>query len=454
MRRLVLLIILGTGLLTACVSSGIAPVTEPEPTTAVALSNTRPAPAVTVEPIETASAAILSTAIPKATSATVDAAPTIEPIEEPTTEPTRQPQTPINSIALEPLPVSGLEKITGLTHAFDKRLFVLEQVGRIRIIENDELLPAPFLDIRDRVGSVDSEQGLLGLAFHPDYATPGAKYEGTFFINYTDYSGNTHISRFSVSGDDPYRADPSSEINYLTITQPYSNHNGGSLAFGPDGYLYAGVGDGGSQNDPQKNGQNLSALLGKVLRLDVDSVDGRYAIPIDNPFANDQNARPEIWAYGLRNPWRMSFDRATGDLYIADVGQNTYEELNFQPAGSSGGQNYGWSIMEGNHCLSGGNCDQSGMVIPIFEYDHSQGCSISGGYIYRGERYPEMSGNYFASDYCSGIIWRLFFDGNRWLSDQLLDSDLLVSSFGEDVHGELYVLNYWSGEIYRLTPGE
>lgn len=453
MRRLhLLLITFGIVLLSACNNGKAQQPPEPQPTIAIVV-NTLPAPVVTAEPIENAGAPSPTIEAEEPISPTASI-PMSTPTAEPTAEPTPVPEAPIQSISLIPLPVQGLEKLTGLTHAFDERLFVLEQVGRIRIIENNELLPTPFLDIRDRVGSADSEQGLLGLAFHPDYATPGARYEGYFFVNYTDYSGNTHISRFLVSRGDPYRADPNSEVNYLTVKQPYGNHNGGSLAFGPDGYLYAGLGDGGSQNDPQGNGQNLSTLLGKVLRLDVDSEDGRYTVPTDNPFVGQGDSRPEIWAYGLRNPWRMSFDRATGDLYIADVGQNTYEEVNFQLAGSKGGENYGWSIMEGLHCLSGSNCNKTGLILPIFEYDHSQGCSISGGYVYRGEQYPEMAGNYFFSDYCSGTIWRLFDDGDTWVGDPLGNSGLIISSFGEDVHGELYVLNYWYGEIYRLTPGE
>lgn len=453
MRHLTrLILILVVGLLSACNGGGTEPTAEPEPTAAI-VTNTLPAPAVTVATVEATNTFIPIIESEGTATPTVGAEPTAEPTDEPTAEPTTPPQTPVQSIALEQLPVRGMEKITALTHAFDERLFVLEQVGRIRIVENNEVLSQPFLDIRDRVGSAASEQGLLGLAFHPDYATPGARHEGHFFVNYTDYSGDTHISRFSVFPDDPYRADPNSEAEYLFVDQPYANHNGGSLAFGPDGYLYAGLGDGGLSNDPLKAGQDLTTLLGKVLRLDVSSVDGAYAIPADNPFVGVEGARAEIWAYGLRNPWRLSFDRATGDLFIADVGESSYEEVNFQPAASPGGENYGWTIMEGSYCRSNGTCDQRGLVLPIFEYDHSQGCSITGGYVYRGRQYPELTGNYFVSDYCSGIIWRLFHDGTRWLSNPLMDSDLIISSFGEDVHGEIYALNYWNGGIYRLTPG-
>lgn len=356
----------------------------------------------------------------------------------------------MTSIFLEPVTTGGMQQVTGLTHAFDKRLFVLEQAGRIRIVADGQVLGQPFLDITDRVGSSASEQGLLGLAFHPGYATPGAAGEGIFYVNFTDQNGDTRVSRFSVTADDPNRADPSSEVVYLTQDQPYPNHNGGSLAFGPDGYLYIGLGDGGRANDPLEAGQDLTTLLGKVLRIDVDSADNAYTVPGDNPFVQWEGARPEIWAYGLRNPWRFSFDRATGDFFIADVGQAQWEEVNFQPADSAGGENYGWVIMEGSHCFQADTCDQTGLMLPIFDYDHSNGCSVTGGYVYRGEMFPAMTGNYFTSDYCSGKIWRLFNDGVTWLADELLDSDLVISSFGQGADGELYVLNYWNGGIYRL----
>lgn len=448
MRKSLLFVFILLGALsTACSAGGDEPPSVTDLPTSIPTTREMPDPVVIIEATNTYIPII--EADPTA-AATVTL--TAEPTGEPTVIPTPTPNSPATSVGVVPVITQGLEKVTFLTHAFDERLFVLEQVGRIRIIENNQLLTTPFLDIRDRVGSVASEQGLLGLAFHPDYATPGAAGEGLFYVNYTDYNGDTHISRFSAVDGEPNLADPSSEVDYLTLDQPYQNHNGGSLAFGPDGYLYAGLGDGGSANDPIGAGQDLSTLLGKILRLDVDSVEDAYAIPADNPFVGSTDARPEIWAYGLRNPWRISFDRATGDLFIADVGQNQWEEVNFQPASSTGGENYGWSIMEANHCLSSNNCDQSGLVMPIFEYDHSQGCSITGGYIYRGQLYPELTGNYFASDYCSGIIWRVFYDGSRWVIDPLLDSDLIISTFGEDVNGELYVANYWNGGIFRLTP--
>ncbi len=442
---LILIVILGT-LTARCSGAEIEPAASAEPNSAVT-PPTLPAPVVTQEAADVA----VVTAEPTETPPAATELPTATPIEA-TAEPTFVPviTSPVSGIALEPIITGGLQQITFLTHAFDDRLFVLEQMGRIRIVENGQVLVQPFLDITDRVGSTSSEQGLLGLAFHPDYATPGAASEGMFFVNYTDKNGNTQIARYSVSSDDPDLADPASEVIYLTQEQPYANHNGGSLAFGPDGYLYAGLGDGGSANDPLQAGQDLSTVLGKVLRLDADAADAEFAIPDGNPFVGVAGARPEIWAYGLRNPWRFSFDRATGDFYIADVGQNTWEEINMQPAQSLGGENYGWRIMEGSHCFQADSCDQDGLVLPIFDYDHSQGCSVTGGYVYRGQLYPALTGNYFVSDYCTGTIWRLFAEGDSWRTDVVLDSDLVISSFGEDVNGELYVLNYWSGGIFRL----
>lgn len=451
MRKYILLMLVAIIALTAaCSSDGVEPgaVVVTEPTSS-------PDPTPLPPQVETPEAT--NTFIP-IVEAEVTPTATSTPIQSPTIEPTTSPTpitvAPVDTIALQPLITTGLEKITFLTHAFDDRLFVLEQVGRIRIVENNQLLDQPFLDITDRVGSVSSEQGLLGLAFHPDYATPGAPAEGQFFVNYTDYSGNSHISRFTVTADDPNRAESQSEIVYLTQNQPYPNHNGGSLAFGPDGYLYAGLGDGGSANDPLQAGQDLSTVLGKILRIDVDSAENEYTIPTDNPFAGVANAKPEIWAYGLRNPWRFSFDKVTGDFYIADVGQNQWEEINYQPASSQGGENYGWRIMEASHCFQAQSCDQTGLTLPIFEYDHTQGCSITGGYVYRGQSYPQLTGNYFVSDYCSGTIWRLFNDGERWLQDIVMETDLIISSFGEDANGEIYVLNYWSGGIHRIITGQ
>jgi len=339
-----------------------------------------------------------------------------------------------------------LDEPVDLKHAGDGsgRLFVIEQPGRIRIVENGELLPDPFLDIEPLVNSRGNEQGLLGLAFHPDYAA-----NGLFFVNYTDVNGDTVVARYAVSADDPSRADPASAKIILQVDQPFPNHNGGDLVFGPDGYLYIGLGDGGSGGDPQGNGQNLNALLGKMLRIDVNHGDP-YAIPPDNPFAGRAGARPEIWAYGLRNPWRYSFDRATGDLYIADVGQNAYEEVDFQPADSRGGENYGWNKYEGFHAYDGGATD--GLTMPVAEYAHAVGgCSVTGGYVYRGPSLPALNGVYLYSDYCSGQVWALYRTASGWENVALLNAFFLISSFGEDEVGELYLLDHGGGAVYQLV---
>jgi glucose/arabinose dehydrogenase len=340
----------------------------------------------------------------------------------------------------------GLEMPVFATHAGDGsgRLFVLEKGGSIRVIDASGLLPQPFLNIRARVGSSGSEQGLLGLAFHPAFVQ-----NGRFFVYYTDRNGDTVIARFQANTERT-AADPASEVVLLTETQPAANHNGGMLAFGPDGMLYAGLGDGGSAGDPWNNGQSLNTLLGKLLRIDVDNGD-TYAVPADNPFVGQGGVRPEIWAYGLRNPWRFSFDRATGDLYIADVGQNQWEEVNYQKANSPGGENYGWKVMEGLHCYGSNSCDQTGLVLPVAEYDHGQGCSVTGGYVYRGAAQPSLQGAYFYGDYCSGYIWALSRpEVDRWQSDLLLESGAPISSFGESEAGEVLVVAL-NGMVYRLV---
>ena len=341
--------------------------------------------------------------------------------------------------------VGGLDLPIGLTNAGDgsDRLFVLEQAGLILIHQDGNLLPDPFLDIRDRA-SCCGERGLLGLAFHPDYSD-----NGFFYVNYTDLNGDTVIARFSVS-DDPYRALPESEERLLQIPQPYGNHNGGVVEFGPDGYLYIGTGDGGSAGDPHGYGQALNTLLGKVLRLDVDGGDP-YEIPPDNPFVVDGHALPEIWVYGLRNPWRFSFDRLTGDLYIADVGQNAWEEINYLPAGSPGGANFGWNYFEGNHPYRGEPPSGLGLVFPVVEYDHDQGCSVTGGVVYRGQSLPAWQGIYLFGDFCSGYIWGLIqtIDGD-WQKELLFETGALITSFGEDENGEVYLVDY-GGVIYRLV---
>jgi glucose/arabinose dehydrogenase len=347
---------------------------------------------------------------------------------------------------------AGLSKPLGLVHAGDDsgRVFVLEQGGLIKVVENGQLLSRPFLDLTGQVSPIGpgySERGLLGLAFHPRF-----RANGLFFVNYTDRRGDTQVVRYRASPADRNVADPASAMTILTQPQPYANHNGGHLAFGPDGYLYIGLGDGGSANDPQGNGQNLATWLGKLLRIDVDGGEP-YAIPPDNPFRARAGARPEVWAYGLRNPWRYSFDRATGDLYIADVGQNAWEEIDVQPAGSPGGENYGWNLMEGAHCRAGVACDRSGLSLPVAEYGRSAGCSVTGGYVYRGSAQPGLVGAYVYGDYCSGRVWGLARGtAGSWRSAELLQAPhVQLSSFGEDEAGEVYLTSLGEGVVYRLV---
>jgi glucose/arabinose dehydrogenase len=322
------------------------------------------------------------------------------------------------------------------------RLFILEKAGVIKIILHGSLLPEPFLDISDRVGSAGSEQGLLGIAFHPNYASIGF-----FYVDYTGQDGNIVISRFHVSAN-PDQADRASEKVILRIEHPFRNHNGGQLAFGPDGYLYIGVGDGGSEGDPRLYGQNMNVLLAKILRIDVDHGDP-YSIPPDNPFVKG-GGRPEAWLTGLRNPWRFSFDSQTGDLFIGDVGQDNWEEVDFLPAGSKGGENYGWSFREGFHPYKGNPPANLKLVDPVTEYGHDQGCAIIGGYIYRGKTLPEWDGIYFFGDYCSGNVWGLLHkpDGS-WQSRLLFNTSVQISSFGQDQDGEIYLLSY-NGQVFQL----
>lgn len=455
MSRFLLPLVLIVILLAGCVpaSSDETPGTSVDPVAATlspaTLQPTTAAPTLP-PPVQEPAAEPSQTYVPIVQS---DETPT--PVPPTTTpQPTPTPTTPIDSIRLEPVLSGGLNAPLYVTHAFDDRLFVVEQPGRIRIIENGQLLQEPFIDLRDRVGSVGSEQGLLSLAFHPQYAQAGAAGSGKFYVNYTDYSGTTTISRFSVDPAAPNLADKTSEVVLLTVDQPYANHNGGLLKFGPDGYLYVGLGDGGSANDPLNNGQSPNTLLGSILRLDVSDGGESYSIPADNPFVGDTNRLDEIWAFGVRNPWRFSFDRLTGDLYIADVGQNLWEEVNFQPAASTGGENYGWNILEGTHCFRSDPCDETGLILPVAEYSHAPHCSVTGGYVYRGSAYPEMTGNYFFGDYCSGAIWRLYPDGTGgWDMASVLDSDLVLPSFGEDVHGELYAIDRTNGAIFQIVPG-
>jgi len=346
---------------------------------------------------------------------------------------------------------SGFERPVAVTNTgYDERLFVVEQTGRIRILEDGQVLATPFLDVSAKI-STGGERGLLSVAFHPDYDD-----NGRFFVNYTDRAGNTVISEYRVSSE-PNVAAADSERVLLTFEQPYANHNGGQLAFGLDGYLYIGTGDGGAANDPLNAGQDLSTLLGKLLRIDVDNdVDNGdpYAVPEGNPFVGQEGARPEIWAYGLRNPWRFSFDQQTGDLFIADVGQNAFEEVNFQPSSSTGGENYGWRVAEGAHCFEPAQgCDTAGITMPIMEYSHRSGAgrSITGGYLYRGNAVSTLEDAYIFGDFVSGNIWASTFNGENWATVQLFNTNYAIAAFGQDAAGELYVLDYNTGTLYRFS---
>jgi glucose/arabinose dehydrogenase len=327
------------------------------------------------------------------------------------------------------------------------RLFVVQKGGTIRVIDHGALFPDPFLDLSAKV-STGGEQGLLGLAFAPDYDS-----SGRFVVHYTDANGNTRVSLFRVSTD-PSRADPASETLLFAATQPFSNHNGGQILFGPDGYLYLGLGDGGSAGDPQGRGQDLGEPLGSILRLSIAAAPA--TAPADNPFVGRTGARPEIWSYGLRNPWRFSFDRTTGDLYIADVGQSAWEEVDVSTpaAGAGKGINFGWNIMEGNHCYQASSCDRAGLAPAVLEYDHGQGCSISGGYVYRGAAIPALQGHYFYADYCQGWV-RSFRYADGGVSDEAdwptLRPGGSVPSFGEDAAGELYVVSA-EGTVWKIVP--
>ncbi|MBL8130700.1 MAG: PQQ-dependent sugar dehydrogenase [Anaerolineae bacterium] len=351
--------------------------------------------------------------------------------------------------------VGGFIRPLYLTHAGDGsgRLFVVEQGGKIWILEDGERRAEPFLNISHKISPEAipatgyTERGLLGLAFHPDFAE-----NGLFFVNYTDISGATVVERYRVSEDDADHADLQSAFQILRIDQPYPNHNGGHMAFGPDGYLYISAGDGGSGGDPDGNGQNLGTLLGAILRIDIDTPAGQaYAVPSDNPFVGWSDARSEIWLYGVRNVWRFSFDRMTGDLYAADVGQNQWEEVNFIPAGQ-GGFNLGWNIYEAMHPYSGALAP-SDMMLPVAEYPHSQGISVTGGYVYRGSVIPDWQGVYVYGDFGSGMVWGTYRETpDQWRTVVLMRSGRTISSFGEDEQGELYLVDY-NGSIYRFVSG-
>lgn len=457
-RGLQALCIHGIVLFAIAITSACSGLGTATPTPAIPVDATQPGPlAVTATVAPGANGAAGASPTAAATSA-VAAGTAISPSAAPqATTPAANPQSgvPAGSVTAFPNAAgytwaqvgNGLIAPTDLAAPADGsgRLLVLEQAGVIRVVAGGNTLPAPFLDITDRVGRNGSERGLLGIALHPNYTK-----NGFFYVNYTDQNGNTVIARFTVSSADPNRADPASEKVILHVQQPYPNHNGGSMVFGPDGYLYMGLGDGGSQGDPNGNGQSTDTLLGKLLRIDVNNGDP-YTIPDSNPFKKG-GGKPEIWAYGLRNPWRFSFDRLTGDLYIADVGQDKWEEIDFLPAGAPGGTNFGWNYREGKHPYKGNPPAGLKLTEPVYDYSHSEGCSVIGGFVYRGESLPEFRGIYLFTDYCSGTIWGMLRDASgAWQTQTLFQqSGMNISSFGQDANGEIYILDQASGAVYRL----
>ncbi len=371
----------------------------------------------------------------------------VEPTPPPDT--TAWPEISLNEIATD------FDQPVYVTHAGDGDvLYIVEQRGVVQRYEMATGARSVFLDV-ERTTQLGGESGLLSIAFPEDFGT--ADDDGIFYLYrtvQTDGQLKTQIQRASSTDGGQTASllgDP-----LLSIDQPYPNHNGGQIQFGPDGYLYVGTGDGGSGGDPQNYAQTPASLLGKLLRLDVESVEMGYAIPDDNLFASNSDFAPEIWSYGLRNPWRFSFDRDTGDLYIGDVGQGQWEEVSFQPAASEGGENYGWRITEGAHCFNPDECSFDGLTLPVAEYDRDGGRSITGGYVYRGEAYPALQGLYFYADFVSGNVWGLRQNAsaeNGWESELLLQNGPRVSSFGEDAAGSLYVVDY-GGTIYELVDAE
>lgn len=346
----------------------------------------------------------------------------------------------------------GLAAPVDVTNAGDGsgRLFVLEQAGTVRVVRDGALVDRPFLDIHDRVAS-GGERGLLGLAFHPDYPK-----DPRFFVDYTNLDGNTVVASFVVDPNAPDVADQTSQTILLTIDQPYPNHNGGAVQFGPDGMLYIAMGDGGSGGDPMGNGQRLDTLLAKILRIDVDhAAAGKgYSVPADNPFVSTGNARPEIWLTGLRNPWRIRFDRATGDLWIGDVGQNAWEEVDVARAGT-GGLDFGWNVMEGFHCFQPATgCDGSGLTQPVTEYGHEDGCAVIGGVVVRDERQAALDGGYLFGDACSDRVW-LIDPASDGPQTPVVAARLgrTLSSIGEAEDGTVYATSLDHGELLRLSPG-
>ncbi|MBA2720173.1 MAG: PQQ-dependent sugar dehydrogenase [Chloroflexi bacterium] len=347
--------------------------------------------------------------------------------------------------------IDGLDSPLAIAHAGDGsgRLFVAQQNGQIRIVRDGALVGEPFLDIADRITS-GGERGLLGLAFHPDFPT-----DPRLFVNYTDSEGDTRVSSFSVNPATPDRADQASEQRLLFVEQPFANHNGGAVVFGPDGFLFIALGDGGGGGDPQENGQGLGTQLGKILRIDVDGKTGAkpYAIPPDNPYADGAaGSQPEIWLTGLRNPWRMSFDRTSGDLWIGDVGQGAWEEIDVQRAGAPGGTNFGWNLAEGTHCFGNRTCNDPALTDPITEYDHDEGCTVIGGNVYRGTAQAALVGGYVFGDYCTGRLWAIDSTTNAFRAPTVVgEMGAGLSAFGEDEAGELYATDINGGRLLRVT---
>jgi glucose/arabinose dehydrogenase len=421
MGRATLIALVAVALVTAgCGEAGVTPTTAGDgagptvaPTTSVATTTTAPATTTTTDAAATTT-----------TTTTVDIADV--------------------RLALQPV-ASVFEQPAFLTAPpGDPRLFIVDQPGRIWVISDGD--PEVFLDIRDEVG-FGGERGLLGLAFHPDYAA-----NGRFFVDYTDVDGDTRVMEYTVAADDPDRADPASGRILLAVGQPAGNHNGGMIAFGPDGYLWIGMGDGGGGGDTYGNGQRADTVLGAMLRIDVDGGDP-YVIPADNPYADGAAGAPEVWATGLRNPWRFAFDE--GLVYIADVGQNEWEEIDAAPVDAAG-LNYGWPITEGTHCFSpSSGCDTDGLTLPVFEYSHDEGCSVTGGYVYRGTAIPGLAGHYLFSDYCAGVVRSFRLDGGAPTDVRSWEDDLgriaSVTSFGLDAAGEIYVVS-GDGEVFRIVP--
>ena len=436
---------------TATVRSSAATPAAPPTATALPATATPNAPRTATVRSSAATPAAPPTATALPAAATPNAAPTASQSPE-------SPSPTVTPVKLRRLRVEraflaiGFERMVDMAFPDDgsNRAFLVLQPGRIMVFPDEQAtaLAQEFLDIRARVNDRGNEEGLLGLAFDPEFST-----NGHFFVYYTASDPRRSVvSRYTVMADDPGRADAASELVVLEIAQPFSNHNGGQLQFGPDGYLYISVGDGGSGGDPRGNGQDLSTMLGTILRIDASALDldAVYSVPPDNPFVGREGARPEIWAYGLRNPWRFSFDRATDNLWAADVGQNRFEEVDLIVPGG----NYGWNRMEGLHCYPRPQtpCDKGGLVLPVFEYGRNFGCSVTGGYVYRGKTLPSLYGAYVYGDFCSGKIWALRHDGESVLEQlEVADTSLSISSFAEDLAGELYILSF-DGKIYRFAP--